>query len=323
MIRQQPGPQKRGRVPQRLQQFLRGFQGLRSQQASGPFGKHGIQPAGADYQNRTGSARLPQAVAAVPESRQLHGFLSGAYPYGKERSLRAVLRRRTENHRQDHIRRRGRHQQNIRVHVGVEYAVDHWNAAPGQETQPQHTACHSAGYREKKQQKTQEAFLAAVGDQPQQNTRRQLDRHFRQKPAAGEKNRRRICAARQSGENIASPAQRQARQARRRQQQQVIHHGIQDKYAVKIDHRHGHPPFPTSIIGQARRKIGRKRAAVSEISAPHVQSLSLGRMRFPCGILLQSKSETSDAAFRGSPDGFNPSQWASVPVISSGVRFCN
>ncbi len=194
------------------------MQGLQGQQPPDFFGKHCVQSAGANDQNRTCPAGFPQAVAAVLEGRQLYGPTSGANPYRQKHSLGAMLRRRTENHRQNDIRRRGRNQQNVCVHVGVEHAIDRRNAASGQKAQSQHTARHSAGHREKEQQQPQKALLTAVSDQTQQDARRQLDRHFRQKPAAREKDRRRVRAARQRGENVTSPAQRKSRQTRRRQQ---------------------------------------------------------------------------------------------------------
>lgn len=258
MVGRQPGPQRRGRAPQRLQKLLRGLQAPLGQQPRRLGGQGGVQRPGGRYQHGP-PVRRPKAAARVPQRRQRRRPVPNPDPDRQKPPFHAVGRRRPEHHRHHGVSRCPAGQQRPGVHVGVKHAVHHRHAAPRQQAQSQHTARHGAGNGEEQQDQPQQLLLPAVGGQPQQHARRQLHRRFRQKPQMGQKHRRRVSAPRQGGKNVAPPPQRQARQAGGGEEEQIVHQGVQRENAVDVDDGHAAPSplFPRVIIGQVERERGR------------------------------------------------------------------
>ena len=236
-VGRQPGPESRSRRPQGLQQLLRRPQIPPGQQPHRLRGQGPVQGAGGRHQHRP-PVRGTEAVSAVPQGRQLRRAVSDPNPHRQELPLHAVARHPPEYHGEYRVGRRPRHRQSPGVHICVQHAVHRRNAAPRQQSQPQHTARHSAGDREKQQSQPQQLLLAAVGRQRQQHPRRQLHRGLRQEAQPRQEHRRRVNAPQQPRQGAAPPPQRQARQPGGAEEEQVVHQGVQHEHAVDVNDRH-------------------------------------------------------------------------------------
>lgn len=248
VIRQQTGPQLRRRLPDLFQQVRRRPQTLRRQQTAQLPGKAGFQSAGCRHQHRLTARRVPQGVAAVPESSQLRNAPPHADPHRDQLAANAVPRRRPKYHRQNQIGRTGRNQQDLDVHIRIKNAVHCRNRASRQQPYGQHTARQGAGYGKQQQEQTKKLFFSAKDQQRQQRAHRQLDQRSGQEASARQKNRHGIGPARQRRKQTAPPPDRYACQPGREQKEQVIHGRVQQKYAVHINHCHAvRPPFVNAV----------------------------------------------------------------------------
>ena len=257
MVGRQPGAQRRGRRPEGLQQGLRGPEALRGQQPGRRRGQDPLQDAGGRHQHRP-AVRGPEAAAAVRQGPQLRRAAPDADPDRQELPPDGVGRRRPEDHRQHGVGRRPGDDQDPGTGVGVKDAVDHRDPSAGQQAQPQDTARHGAGDGEEQQQQPQQPLLAAVGDQAQEDPRRQLHRPRGQEAQPRQEHRRRVASPGQGGQEVAPPAQGQPRQPGGGEEEEVVHQRVQSEDAVDINHRHGPSPlFARDIIGQEGRESGR------------------------------------------------------------------
>ena len=243
MIRQQAGPQLRGRPAHSLQQVRRSLQPLRRQQAADLPGQAAVQGARRRHQHRLAARRIPEAVATVPEGGQFRSAPANTDPHRQQPAADAVPCRRPEHHRHHQIGRGGRDQQDLGVHIRIEDAVYRRDPAARQQPQGQNASRQGAGNGEQQQNQPQELFLPAESQQRQQDARRQLGRRGGQEPAARQEHRHGIGPAGQGRQQIASPPERQPRQPGRDQKKQIIHGRVQHKHAVHVDHRHGRPSF--------------------------------------------------------------------------------
>ncbi len=240
------GPQVRGGGPQGLQKRLRRLQAPPGQQFRRRRGQ--VQSAGGQYQHRP-AVRGPEAAARVPQGRQFRRPPGDAHPDRQQFPPDGVARRRPEDHRQHGVGRRGGHHQGPGVHVGVEHPVHRRDPAPCQQSQAQHTARHGAGDGEKQQFQPQQFLLPAVGDEPQQDPRRDFHRRLGQEAQARQEHRRRVGPPGQGRQGVAPPFQRQPRKAGGAEEEQIVHQPVQQEHAVYVDDRHAAPaPFFQELL---------------------------------------------------------------------------
>ena len=196
---------------------------------------------------------MAQGIPGVMECRHGHHPPLQAHPDLQKPPLQSPLGRRPEHHRHNGVGRRRGDEQHPGVHVRIENAPRHGDAA-GEEPQSQHTPGHSAGEGEKQQRQPRQLLLPAKGRHCQQYSRCDLHRRPGKEGKPRKKDRRCVGAAQQRREEIPSPPQGPPRQAGRAYQQQIVHHRVEGKHTVDINHRHAALPFPPpSSIPRSRR----------------------------------------------------------------------
>ena len=217
-------------------------------------------------QNQHGpaAARLPQAVAAVPQGCQLRRPAPYAHPHCQQLAPHAVAGRRPEYNRQQQIGPGGSYEQHLGVHIRVENAVHRRHGAACHHSQGHHAACQGPGKAKEQRRQPAQVLLSAKGRQGQQHPCRRLGRRGRQKAQSRQEYRRRVAPAQGRRQRIPPPPQGHPGQPGRHQTEEIVHQSVEKKHAVQIDHRHvsallsgGSSP----IIGQAPGKSRRKKEA--------------------------------------------------------------
>ena len=153
-----------------------------------------------------------------------------------------------DGHQQIH--RGGRCQQHFPVHIRIKNAVGPGQRAAGQETQPQDTPRQPAGQGKQQQRQPQQILFSSKSHQCHQDARRQLGGPGGQKAASRKEHRHGIGAAQDGRQRIPPSPQRHARQPGRDQTEEIIHHAVEQKYGIHIDHGHGSTSFVSPRFAQ-------------------------------------------------------------------------
>ena len=112
---------------------------------------------------------MAQGIPGVMKGRHGHHPALQAHPHLQELSLQSPLGCRPEYHRHDGVGRSRRDEQHPGVHIRIEYAPCHGDAA-GEESQSQHAPSHSAGEGEKQQCQPCQLLLPTKGRHCQQHS---------------------------------------------------------------------------------------------------------------------------------------------------------